>query len=85
MPDSLLTSGQRGPRGSLGGVWEAPKTEEVFSEGLGKVLGGLGVVLLLWDGPWVGPGKWKCCHFIDNTDVLAMRVLFCFFLRQVSF
>ena len=40
VPDSLLTSGQRGPRGSLGEVWEAPKTEEVFSEGLGRVLGG---------------------------------------------
>ena len=23
----------------LGGVWEAPKTKEVFSEGLGRVLG----------------------------------------------
>ena len=40
MPDSLLTSGQRGPRGSLGGAWEAPKRDDVFSERLGKVLEG---------------------------------------------
>ena len=26
-------------QGVLGGVWEAPKTEEVFSEGLERVLG----------------------------------------------
>ena len=35
----VLGGSSGGPRKSLGGVWEAPKTEEVFSEGLGRVLG----------------------------------------------
>ena len=35
----VLGESSGGPRGSSGGVWEAPKTEEVFSEGLGRVLG----------------------------------------------
>jgi hypothetical protein len=35
----VLGGSSGGPRRSLGGVWEAPKTEEVFSEGLGRVLG----------------------------------------------
>ena len=57
--------GTQNRRGFLGGSRESP--------------GGLGVVLVLWDGPWVGPGKWKCWHFVDNTDVLAMRsVSLCF-------
>ena len=42
----VLGGSSGGPRGSLGGVWEAPKTEEVFSKGLGRVLG----------GPWGGFG-----------------------------
>ena len=29
-------------QGVLGGAWEAPKTDDVFSERLGRVLGGLG-------------------------------------------
>ena len=35
----VLWGSSGGPRGSLGEVWEAPKTEEVCSEGLGRVLG----------------------------------------------
>ena len=36
--------------------------------------GGLGVVLVLWGGPWVGPGKSN-----DNIDVLAVQGFLCFF------
>ena len=35
----VLGGSSGGRRRSLGEVWEAPKTEEVFSEGLGRVLG----------------------------------------------
>ena len=36
----VLGRSSGGPRGSLAEVWEAPKTEGVFSEGLGRVLEG---------------------------------------------
>ena len=36
----VLGRSSGGPRGSLGEVWEAPKTDEVFLERLGRVLGG---------------------------------------------
>ena len=38
------------------------------------------MVLVLWDGPWVGPGKSKCCYFVDNTDVLGKQRFSLFFL-----
>ena len=48
----VLGGGPREFPGVLGGAWEAPKTDDVFSERLGRVLGGswggfgaLGVVL----------------------------------------
>ena len=59
---------------------EAPKTEEVFSEGLERVLGVLEVVLVVWGGPWVGPGKSKCCYVVDISDVLGKQgfsLIFC--------
>ena len=64
----------------LGEAWEAPKTDEVFQSVSGGSWGALGVVLVLWDGPWVGPGKSKCCYFVDNTDVLGKQrfsLIFC--------
>ena len=61
MPDSLLTSGQRGP--IPGGPWGSgrhPKQKRFSRRVSGGSWGGLGVVLVLWDGPWVGPGMSKC-------------------------
>ena len=48
---------------------EAPKTEEVFSEGLERVLGVLGLVLVVWGVPWVGPGK-------SNVAISVILVMF---------
>ena len=38
----VLGGSSGGPRGSLGEIWEAPKTDEVFLERLRRVLGLLG-------------------------------------------
>ena len=60
------------PRGSLGGPGRPPKQTVFFRSVSGRSWGALGVVLVLWGGPWVGPGKSKCCHFIDISDVSGM-------------
>ena len=76
----VLGGSSGGPRGSLGGPGRPPKQTMFFQSVLGGSWGALGVVLVLWDGPWVGPGKSKCCYFIDNSDVLGMDVfslIFC--------
>ena len=74
---------QHGPREIPGGPWglgSRPKQTMFFQSVSGGSWGALGVVLVLWDGPWVGPGKSKCCYFVDNTDVLEMQrfsLIFC--------
>ena len=72
-PWGSLGGSSGGPRGSLGGPGVSPKQTMFFHSVLGGCWGALGVVLVLWDGPWVGPGKSKCCYFVDNTDVLEKQ------------
>ena len=79
-PWGSLEGSSGGPRGSLGGPGRSPKQTMFFQSVLGGSWGALGVVLVLWDGPWVGPGKSKCCYFVDNTDVLGKQrfsLIFC--------
>ena len=67
-------------QGVLGGPGRLPKQTIFFQSVSGGSWGALGVVLVLWGGPWVGPGKSKCCYFIDNRDVLGMHgfsLIFC--------
>ena len=69
-------------QGVLGGGWVRPKTADVFQSVSGGSWGALGAVLVLWGGPWFGPDNSKCCHFVDNTDVLGKQgfsLIFCWF------
>jgi len=68
------------PRGSLGGPGRLPKQTMFFQSVSGGSWGALGVVLVLWGGPWVDPGKSKCCYFVDISDVLGKQgfsLIFC--------
>ena len=72
------------PREMPGNPRDGPgwhQTQTRFSWGvLGWSWVALGMVLVLWGSHRVGPGKSKCCYFIDNTDVLGKRgfsLIFC--------
>ena len=71
---------------SLGGPGMPLKQTMFFSKRLGRVLGALGV-LVLWGGPWVGPGKSKCCYCVVISNVLGMRgfALICCLFRDRFF
>jgi len=69
-----------GPRGSLGEPGRLPKQTMFFQSVSGRSWRALGVVLVLWGGPWVDPGKSKCCYFVDISDVLGKQgfsLIFC--------
>ena len=72
-PWRSLGGSLRGPKGSLGGPGGSPKQTVFFQSVSGGSWGALGVVLVLWGGPWVDPGKSKCCYFFDISDVLGMQ------------
>ena len=64
----------------LGGGGRPPKQTMFFQSVSGGSWVAPGVVLVLWGGHWVGPGKSKCCYFIDNSDVLGKQgfsLIFC--------
>ena len=71
--------GEAWGRGSLGGPGRLPKQTMFFQSVSGGSWRALGVVLVLWGGPWVDPGKSKCCYFVDISDVLGKQGFSLFF------
>ena len=87
-PWGSLGGSSGGPMGSLGGPGRLPKQTMFFQSVSGGSWRALGVVLVLWGGPWVDPGKSKCCYFVDISDVLGKQgfsLIFCWFWDRCCF
>ena len=60
-------------QGSLGRHGGLPKQKMLFQSVAGGSWEALGVVLVLWDDPWVDPGKPQRGYFYDISDILGAQ------------